>query len=131
MITILVDCNMEGQASLLWDTLIKEGWLEVLSIQMVMFKDVGLALNSVDRDVWHFAQKNQMILLTNNRTDNEEHSLEQTIREENTSNSLPILTISNIDRTIEKDYRIRCIERLVEIIADLDNYLGTARIFIP
>jgi predicted nuclease of predicted toxin-antitoxin system len=122
---------MEGQASLLWDTLIKEGWLEVLSIQMVMFKDVGLALNSVDRDVWHFAQKNQMILLTNNRTDNEEHSLEQTMREENTSNSLPILTISNIDRTIEKDYRIRCIERLVEIIADLDNYLGTARIFIP
>ena len=131
MVTILVDCNMEGQASLLWDTLVKEGWLEVLSIQMVMFKDVGLALNSVDRDVWHFAQKNQMILLTNNRTDNEEHSLEQTIREENTSNSLPILTIGNIDRTIEKEYRIRCIERLVEIIVDLDNYLGTARIFIP
>ena len=131
MVTILVDCNMEGQASLLWDTLVKEGWLEVLSIQMVMFKDVGLALNSVDRDVWHFAQENQMILLTNNRTDNEEHSLEQTIREENTSNSLPILTIGNIDRTIEKEYRIRCIERLVEIIVDLDNYLGTARIFIP
>ncbi|HLC17051.1 MAG TPA: ACP S-malonyltransferase [Thermodesulfovibrionia bacterium] len=129
--TILVDCNMEGQASLLWDTLVKEGWHELLPVQMVMFKDVDLALDSVDRYVWRFAQANQMILLTDNRSSNEEESLEQTIRQENTSNSLPVLTIGNVSRVIEKDYRIRCIERLVEIVMDLDNYMGTARIFIP
>lgn len=33
--------------------------------------------------------------------------------------------------TIEKLYHDQCIARLLEIIEELDNYLGTGRIFIP
>ena len=36
-----------------------------------------------------------------------EDSLEQVIREENTANSFPVLTIGNLDRLDEVDYRDR------------------------
>ncbi|ETR67573.1 MAG: acyl-carrier-protein S-malonyltransferase [Candidatus Magnetoglobus multicellularis str. Araruama] len=128
---ILVDYNMEGQATLIWDTLVKEGWRELIDLEMFMFVDVGLAPNSDDRTVWRFAQQYQMLLLTNNRSDNEENSLEQTIREENTMMSYPVLTVATLHRIGEREYRIQCIERLIDIIVDIDNYLGTGRIFIP
>jgi hypothetical protein len=52
---ILVDYNMEGQAALLWDTLVKEGWCTLIHLEMFMFADVGLAPDSDDRTVWRFA----------------------------------------------------------------------------
>lgn len=58
-------------------------------------------------------------------------SLEQTMREENTTNSLPIFTIGNPDRFDERSYRERCVTRLIEILFDLENYMGAGRIFIP
>jgi len=131
MRTILVDYNMEGQAAMLWDTLEHEGWPEVIPIHMVMFADVGLAPNTTDRMVWRFAQQHAMVLLTNNRSDNEEDSLEQTLREENTSASYPVLTIGNLDRIQERHYREQCVERLIEILFELEKYLGIGRLFLP
>ena len=55
-----------------------------------MFQEVGLA---IDRVGWRLAQKNQMILLTANRSMKDEDSLEQVLREENTQNSLPVVTV--------------------------------------
>jgi len=31
----------------------------------------------------------------------------------------------------ENYYRVRCAERIAEIVFDLKNYMGTGRIFIP
>jgi len=82
--------------------------------------------------VWRLAQKNQMILLTANRSMKGKDSLEQVMREENTSESLPVITISNADRLLnESEYRNRCVEKLIEIALDVDNYRGTKRIFLP
>jgi predicted nuclease of predicted toxin-antitoxin system len=131
MITFLTDHNIEGQALSLWGLLAKEGWLELISIQLVTFTDIGLSFESSDREVWRFAQANRMILLTDNRNMKGEDSLEQTIREENGLTSLPVLTIGNVNRLDEKIYRERCAERLLEIGTNLEKYLGTGRIFIP
>ncbi len=128
---ILVDHDIEGLAVMLWGTLVAEGWLELIPVELVMFTDVGLSFDSNDRSVWRFAQANGMILLTNNRNMTGNDSLEQTLREENTITSLPVLTIGNVGRLDEKAYRERCVSRLVDIGLDLDNYLGTARMFIP
>jgi hypothetical protein len=130
-ISVLIDHNIEGYAVLLWIILKTEGWLELCPIDMVMFKDVGLADDINDRDLWRFVQAHKMILLTANRNMEGQNSLEQTIREENRLTSLPVLTISNDEYLKEKTYRKRCIEKLLEILFDLDNYLGTGRIFIP
>ena len=130
-VVVLIDHNIEWQATLLWSTLRSEGWLELCPLEIVMFNDVGLVHDSNDRDVWRFAQKSRMILLTANRNMEGKHSLEQTIREENTPTSLPVLTISKEVRLREREYRSRCAERLLEIVLDIENYLGVGRIFIP
>jgi hypothetical protein len=128
---VLVDHDMEGQVALLWGTLAAEGWLDLLSLELVTFVAAGLPMNSSDRVVWRFAQSQGMVLLTNNRNTKGEDSLGQTIREETTLASLPVLTVGNLDRLAERDHRRRCAERLVEIVLDLERHLGRGRIYIP
>lgn len=127
----LIDHNLKGQATLFWGTIAAEGWLEVLPIRFVLFEEVGLSENSSDRIVWEFAQTNQMIILTANRNMKGVDSLEQMIREENTTTSLPVVTVGNKERLDEQIYRERCAIRLVEILFDLENYLGVGRLYIP
>lgn len=128
---ILVDHDIEGFGVILSGTLLVEGWLELIDISLVWFADVGLPANSDDRTVWRFAQHNGMILLTNNRNMKGNNSLEQTLREENDLHSLPVLTIGRVDRLDDKLYREQCVARIVEVVLNLENYLGSARIFIP
>ncbi|MEM1255899.1 MAG: DUF5615 family PIN-like protein [Cyanobacteria bacterium P01_H01_bin.21] len=127
----VVDHNLEGHAVLISNTIAAEGWLELLTIRLVTFEDVGLPFDSSDRVVWQFAQSNQMILLTANRNMKGDNSLEEIIRKENTNTSLPVVTISNLRRLGNSHYREQCAERLVAIILDLDKYLGTGRLYIP
>jgi hypothetical protein len=129
--TILVDHDIEGQVLILWGVLAAEGWLDLCSLQLVTFAVVGLPVDSSDRMVWRFAQTHGMVLLTHNRNMNDEDSLEQTIREENTPMSLPVITIGRVERLRERSYRERCVVRLIEIGLEIEQYLGTGRIFIP
>ncbi|MEW5938105.1 MAG: ACP S-malonyltransferase, partial [Chloroflexota bacterium] len=50
---------------------------------------------------------------------------------ENAATSLPVLTIGILDRMEERAYREKCAERIVDIILNIENYLGVGRIFIP
>ncbi|HLO85913.1 MAG TPA: ACP S-malonyltransferase [Nostocaceae cyanobacterium] len=128
----LIDHNLEGHALILSGQIANLGWLELLPIRFITFKEVELSISSDDRVVWRFVQKNQMILLTANRSMKGENSLEQVMREENTLSSLPVITIGNPDRLlIDSDYRNRCVDRLLEIVLDIDEYKGSMRIFIP
>ncbi len=131
MTTILLDHNLEGDAVLLLGAIAKTGWLELISIQFVTFAEVGLPPNSDDRAVWRFAQERQMLLLTDNRNKEGEDSLEQTLREEVTADSLPVITIGKRSRLENVEYRDLCANRLVEIVVDLDRYVGYSRLFIP
>lgn len=128
----LVDHNLRGHSVVLAGSLAASGWLELISIRFVLFEEAGLAVTSDDRVVWQYAQDNQMILITANRSMKGKDSLEQVMREENTPTSLPIVTIGNIDRLMaEPDYRERCVDRLVDIVIDIEDYQGARRIFIP
>ena len=110
----LVDHNLEGHALLLSGTLASLGWLDLLSIHFTTFEEISLSITSDDRIVWRFAQTNQMVLLTANRSMKGKNSLEQVIREENTSTSLPVVTIGNADRFLtDPDYRNICVDRLI------------------
>jgi hypothetical protein len=129
--TFLVDYNLDGYALLFIGILTKLGWLELVSIRFVTFREAGLSMDASDRLVWRYAQENQMMILTANRNMKGDDSLEQVMREESTADSFPVLTIADIDRLDEFDYRERCVERLVEIVLDVDNYMGVGRLFIP
>ena len=128
----LVDHNLRGHSVVLAGSLAASGWLDLITIRFVLFEEVGLAVTSSDRVVWRYAQANQMILITANRSMKGKDSLEQVMREENTARSLPVVTIGNIDRLLtEPNYRDRCINRLVNLIVDIEDYQGARRIFIP
>ena len=54
------------------------------------------------------------------------------MREENTLIALPVITIGNIDRLLaEPEYRKRCVNRLVDIVVDIEDYRGARQIFVP
>lgn len=128
----LVDHNFKGHARILLGSIVSQGWLDFVQIRFVMFEEVGLSIDSNDRIVWRVAQKNRMILLTANRSMKDEDSLEQVMREENTQNSLPVVTIGNADRVLnDSSYRERCVDRIVEIAIYTVNYMGARRVFIP
>lgn len=131
MTTILVDHNMEGQADLLFDMLRVQGWADLLDIHFARFSDIGLDKAATDRAVWRHTQAQRMVLLTANRSMTGPDSLEQTIREERTDISLPVLTVSVVERLEETAYREACAERIAEIIVDLELYLGVGRLYIP
>jgi predicted nuclease of predicted toxin-antitoxin system len=127
----LVDYNLDGYATVLLGILTKRGWLELLSIQFVTFREIGLPMDSSDRVVWNCAQANQMMILTANRNMKGKDSLEMVMRKENSSTSFPIITIGDLARLDESEYREQCVDRLVEIVLELDNYMGVGRLFIP
>ena len=75
---------------------------------------------------------NQMILLTANRSMRGQDSLEQVIREENTVDSLPVITIGDADRFLaDRVYRNRCVDRILEILLDIETWMGVDRLFVP
>ncbi len=128
----LIDHNLKGHALVFFGAIASQGWLDIVPIQFVTFDEMNLSTDSDDRLVWRLAQDNQMILLTANRSMKGKDSLEQVMREETTSESLPVVTVSNADRLLnDSEYRGRCVESLIEIVLDIDTYLGARRIFIP
>ncbi len=134
MQVILSDHNCEGQAQAIFDVLTYRGdWLELAPMELSWFRDVRLPATADDEVVWRFCQQQRYILLTGNRrTDDREKALEFIIRRFGTPDSLPVLTIGNLKRvTADLGYRERCAERLAEIIADLDRYLGSGRLYLP
>ena len=129
--TFLVDYNLDGYALVFLGILTKLGWVEVISIQFVTFREAGLPMASSDRIVWGYAQDNQMMILTANRNMKGDDSLEKVMREENTLDSFPVITIGDLDRLDEFNYREQCVDRLIEIVLDIENYMGVGRLFIP
>ncbi|CAC5341605.1 MULTISPECIES: DUF5615 family PIN-like protein [Planktothrix] len=128
----LIDHNLNGHAMIFFGSIANQGWLDILPIRFITFDEIGLPINTNDRVVWRLAQENQMILLTANRSMKGKDSLEQVMREENTPNSLPVITVGNADRLLnDSEYRERCVERLIEIVIDINTYMGVSRLFIP
>ncbi|WP_445310068.1 hypothetical protein [Microcoleus vaginatus] len=75
--TFLVDFNLDGYALLFLGILTKIGWLELVSIRFVTFREARLLMDASDRLVWCYAQENQMMILTANRNMKGEDSLKQ------------------------------------------------------
>jgi hypothetical protein len=128
----LIDYNLQKYAAILLGRIANDGWLDLLPIRFIFFNDIDLPTDSDDRVVWTFSQENQMILLTANRNMKGEDSLEQVLREGNTVDSWPVVTIGNLDRfSKDPSYRSQCADRIVDVVLNIEDYMGAGRIFIP
>ena len=131
MIRVLLDADITGFQALLVGTLEATGWSEYKLLEFVTLSEVGLDEATSDREIWRRCQLDSMLLLTANRNRDDRDSLEQTISQENSASSLPVITISAQERLHNAVYREACIERLINIVLELSDNLGTGRLYIP
>lgn len=131
MISILLDNDIAGHRDLLNGTLRSTGWDEFQLVRFLTMYEAGITVDAPDAEVWDSCQQRGFLLLTANRNLDDESSLEQTIRQQSTPESLPVITVSAPQRVIEQNYRERCIHALIGIVLDLENCRGAGRLYIP
>ena len=130
MISVLLDHNIRGYFDLLKGTLSNEESEARDVVQFILFSDVDLPDDSSDRMIWNFVQEKQILLLINNRNRKGVDSLQEAIETDISFESLPVLTIGNLDRIYERSYRERCITRILEVATNVEHYRGCGRLFI-
>ena len=132
---ILADNNVRGQVDYLGALLQAPPWDEFwndLGLILLHFEDVGLADTATDLEVWQRCQAEQMTLITGNRNLTGPDSLEATIRLHNTSSSLPVFTIADVDKlNASRSYVEEVVESLLDYLQRIDTVRGTGRLFLP
>ena len=135
MIILLADENIQGHINRLVNRMQGEAWLGFwmyLQMASVSFADIGLCPGDTDAVVWHRCQERRALLITGNRNDDGPDSLENTIRTCNTPQSVPVFTIADPDRTlVDRDYSDKVIWALLGRLFEIDDLLGTGRLYIP
>ena len=135
MIRILADNNAEGHVELLLRILSKEPWSEIwneVEATLVTFEDIGLDRDSSDAELWRTCQREQVVLITNNRNAHGPKSLEAVVRDENRPSSLPVFTLASADRLrTNREYAERTAGRLLEYLAYFEEIRGAGRIYLP
>jgi hypothetical protein len=103
-----------------------------LAIPLLSFEDVGLAGTTPDDDIWRLCQQSGWVLLTGNRNREGPRSLEETIRREGTPESLPVMTVASPDDVMtSSEYVDRVVEKILDYLFQIDNVMGTGRLFVP
>lgn len=132
---ILADVNIVGQVEYLVRIMQSPEWVDLwqlLGLELIRFTDVGLLSTSTDLEIWNCCQREDLLLLTNNRNAAGPESLEAAIRENLTFNSLPVFTIANVRRlATSKEYAARAAERLYEYLLQIDELRGIGRLYLP
>jgi len=132
---ILVDVNPEGHAARIWQRMQSLSWRELtssLDVVFLTFQDVNLDRESPDNLVWNFCQKRGFYLLTSNRNEDSEYSLEATIRRENTLTSLPVFTLPMADRVYHsQSFLERVVDKLLDFILFSETIRGSGRLYLP
>lgn len=132
---ILADHNADGHVEVLLRTWLSDEWLAMwneLDVPLLTFAALGLSSDVDDATLWRTCQQEQVVLITNNRNAEGPGSLQHVIRSETTVACWPVFTLANAERIRkDKDYAERTAVRLLEYLLDIENYRGTARIYVP
>ena len=127
---VLLDLHLAGKDVFLRAGLRESGWADLVTLEFLRLRDVGLPDDCSDQDIWRFVQQHRMVLLTSNRNCDDETSLQATIRRENTLDALPIVTVPDPDRLLNSAYRQDVVVGLIEIFLCPEEFCGRGRMFI-
>jgi len=132
---ILADINIQGHMDLLVVLMQAEPWKlfwDYLQLRYVHFADVGLAPSALDSLVWETCQREELVLLTENRNQHGMDCLEMTIQTRNTTTSLPVFTIANVPHLRgSREYADRIIDKLLDSLLRIDALRGSGRLYLP
>ncbi len=131
---ILSDHNIEGHVEALVAILKSETWRDFwdyLNITALSFASLGISINISDRDLWHYCQTHELVLITANRNNDDLDSLEATMRQYNQATSLPVITIADSEEFgRDREYASEVSQRTVEYLLEIDLHRGTRRIYV-
>ena len=132
---ILPDINCQGHFQilhrLLTDVSRDELW-NFLNLEVLTFNDLGLALDVADRLLWQTCQQYDVVLITANRNADDPDSLETALQDLNTPQSLPIVTLANVERIRrDRQYAEQVADQILDLLFDIDNLRGAGRLFVP
>jgi hypothetical protein len=132
---IVPDANCEGHfrqlLRLLHNESRREFW-HFLNLAVLTFEELGLPADASDREVWERCQQHEVVLITANRTAEGADSLEAVIQAANTPQSLPVVTLANVERIRrDRDYADQVADRLLDYLFDVDSFRGIGRVFVP
>ena len=134
MLFLLADQNNEGHFETLLQLLQSERWRDVwvaVNVGVQTFEELGLPRDVDDEQLWQTCQRQGVILITANRNADGPTSLEMTLRQQVTSDSLPVFTLADPERFLhDRIYAEAVAERLLERF-DIDLYRGVGRIYLP
>ena len=130
-VTLLLDHDLEGFDVFLQAGWGEAGWEQIIGLACKRLRDYGLPADELDQEVWRFAQAQRLWLLTGNRNNDGDTSLQATIARENTLDSLPVITISHKESLVLPDYRLRVAHRLADILLYPEDYRGAGRVYAP
>ena len=107
------------------------GLTTALALEFIELQDVELPADAPDVAVWQRSQEVGALLITGNRSSGE-GSLDQTIAEQGSPESLPVLTIGDPRRVIRDPvYARECALSLLDFVDRIETLRGTGRLFIP
>ena len=132
---IVADINIQGHVDLLVALMQAEPWKlfwDYLQLPYLHFADISLAPTSPDSLVWETCQREELVLITDNRNKHDADSLEATIQTRNTPTSLPVFTIAKVPHLrASQDYAHRIIDKLLDSLLRIDALRGTGRLYLP
>lgn len=132
---MLADVNIDKHVRILIGLLESESRIELwsaLDLDVLTFADLMLDPAISDRRLWERCQQEDLVLVTVNRNHDGPDSLEATIRDLNSTTSLPVFTIGSGDRfQFEPAYRAHCADRFLELLYDMNHLLGAGRFYLP
>jgi hypothetical protein len=103
-----------------------------LDVQLLSIEQVGLDRTAKDDAVWRFCQQQGIYLLTANRNQESDDSLEATIKREGTAESLPVFTLSNEAGIYQSAaYLDKVVEMLLDYLLYMENFSGAGQLFLP
>ncbi len=129
------DHDVQGQVSRLMDLCQRPPWVGLwreLECVLCTFEDFDLSEDATDATIWQTCQDYDILMITGNRNAEGPESLEMTLRQWNTPDGLPVLTLADPDR-IQHDcrYAEAVVERLFDILIDPGALRGTGRLYLP
>jgi len=132
---VLADINIQGHVDLLVVLMQAEPWKlfwDHLAVPYVHFADVGLAATAPDSLVWETCQKEELVLITDNRNMTSADSLEATIQAHNSPTSLPVFTVANVPHLrASRAYADRVIDKLLDALLRIETLRGAGRLYLP
>ena len=131
---ILTDNDVVGAVRVFRRILASSEWVGLtatLELAFIELQDVELSADAPDVAVWQRSQEVGAVLITGNRSSGE-GSLDQTIAEQGSPKSLPVLTIGDPRRVIRDPvYAWECALSLLDFVDRIETLRGTGRLFIP